>query len=900
MIDVISLIEANSISKPNEIALIAGKEVISYRHLNEFIDTLSAGLQHTLNVHQGDIIAFYANRNLDSILIVLSTLKIGATFLPIDPNLPVERVKEIVQLSRPKIFLELNESEREGTDIRTSNKICYLSKIRNIKTAPISVEHFDNEQLAYILFTSGSTGIPKGVKIQRKSLNNLIEWAIINIVKDKIIVAGLTRLTFDLSILDIFTALSSGGTFVMFSEKDLNSPANILRRIKLSRCNFIQTVPSLWDEGLKFLSMLEHSTALDIVKDIKTLILAGEQLHSKLLKKWTSFSTDDNEVINMYGPTETIHATYHRISKADIFKYEGYIPIGKPIDNIYIKILNDDNILTKDDEVGELHIGGISVSSGYISSTNNLNSREFYSEKSKNQFLNWYKTGDFVRQKGGQIFFVGRKDDQIKIAGHRIHLSDIENIALKNASIDKAVAVYTNILILFFTTESEEFSEIDVSQYLLKYFPVSLLPNKIIKISNIPINSNGKVDKTTLINSLEIKKGEGEKVFSISNDRLFFIEREKIGKNLIEHPQVTAIVSYEVNAIIILEALKHALKLHEIFRIQPHKLDDGTCIIIPAFSDYDLKNILIEIRLNGLEKNVLQRIVNSISENDIVFKRGPLFKLSFVTLNCNHSIISIRCHHAIASGTDVLEFTNSLCENLQIHHKKNLLFKSEIESSTLKWDKQVDNPKVVLNKKTFKINGELRGLIHLNENEYSYLKAYFSRKNSTLAQGFLCLHIRTLSEVYNSDVIKIESPMIRGDNVTQAKNMFTNPNVITVLPIEMAIHKYSNLFEMTLDKLLEEIINNIGTPNIIDNFKSNRWNYIPATKFITCKNVEEIIPFDLFEPLPVFSTSLQSSILLQEWRDEITFMIRFKNENFVQTYINKFLKNISLLSSNCQ
>nr|WP_286174628.1 amino acid adenylation domain-containing protein [Cytophaga sp. FL35] len=395
---------------PNSIALQSKAETLTYRNLFHKVDILANHLISN-GVQRGSKVALHLQRSTDYVISVLSILKIGAVFVPIATDQPLERLKYNVHKANCSFLLCQKEIPLE---IAFTN----LNLFNWSKPQP---ENFDfkissEHQLSYILFTSGSTGNPKGVAISNGALINYLHWAKITYeVDDKSIFPLFTSIGFDLTITSLFLPLISGGKIIIYPEKSSGPDTSLLDVVTDNLVNTIKLTPS----HLALLADRDMSTS-----KIDIMILGGEDLKVAVAKKLKNQFHPQLRIINEYGPTEaTVGCIYTEFDEAR--HDQTSVPIGKPIDNTQVYILDQHMNMVPNGVQGELYLSGKGLAEGYVGE-HELTTEKFL-ENPYSQQTKIYKTGDLARRNTNQeLEFLGRIDDQIKLRGHRIELSEIE------------------------------------------------------------------------------------------------------------------------------------------------------------------------------------------------------------------------------------------------------------------------------------------------------------------------------------------------------------------------------------------------------------------------------------------------------------------------------------------
>lgn len=498
-------------SNANSRLSLTDKEVFTYRDIFKRVEIVAEYLKNC-GVGKGDTVSISTKRDASYLISVLACIKIGATFIPIDPDYPKERIEYIKENSKSKVLLESLD------DILSNNKVESLEDIGKF-------EKYNSDDVVYIIYTSGSTGKPKGVEITYGTLCNYISNCIEKYeIDEKTIFGFFTSISFDLSITAIFTTLVVGGQIEFFSEKI--TPLTLKNIFENSKMNSVKMTPT----------HLEIMSKYNIEKDkFKLVIVGGEQLKVSTATKTQEILGENCKIVNEYGPTEaTVGCIYHIFDKNKRYVSEG-LPIGKPLDHIdvYLDIDLDENI-------GELFIGGDCLARGYFN--NNIETdKKFIISKGKR----FYKSGDLCKiNSDGDLEFLERKDFQIKIRGYRIELEEIEKKIEEYPSIVSCRVIpnssKTSIMAYYIGKANEK----ELVDHLKKSLPEYMIPYAFFEIDEFPLNSNGKLDLQKL-RQLSRKKDVHEanivlsdfekKIIKIWEDILEInISENDMGKNFYE------------------------------------------------------------------------------------------------------------------------------------------------------------------------------------------------------------------------------------------------------------------------------------------------------------------------------------------------------------------------------
>ncbi len=484
---VISLFEKQVEKTPEKNAIKCNHKKITYKILNEKANMLAREMIDK-GVKQHDIVGIMLNRSPEMIIGLIAILKCGATYLPIDPEYPEERVSYMLENSETKFVLVNHKTEKYIPD--KCSKID-VEKVENNNTANINLKINENS-LVYLIYTSGSTGKPKGVRITNKNLNNFIKGMkkLINFDSNKTMVS-VTTICFDIFGLEMWCSLTSGMTLVVANEVEQNTPALLNKLCLENKVNMIQTTPS------RYSVVFEDKSNLRFLENVTEILIGGEAISNRILANIKE--NTKARIFNMYGPTETtIWSTVKELTKTE------EITIGKPIANTQCYILNKNHKLLPCNVPGELYIGGDGVSNGYLK-REDLNEEKFIKSLFREN-RKIYNTNDLAYYKeNGEIVHLGRTDFQVKIRGFRVELGEIENAIEKNENINQAVVVKRKLqngheaLIAYYTDNNTDIGLVkQLKENLKKELPQYMVPQYFVKLEKMPHTPNGKIDRKML------------------------------------------------------------------------------------------------------------------------------------------------------------------------------------------------------------------------------------------------------------------------------------------------------------------------------------------------------------------------------------------------------------------
>jgi len=498
------LFDQQAIIQPNTIALICGEQKISYQQLNTLANQL-ANYLITQGVTQDSPVGLYMRRGVDMVIALLGILKAGGYYVPIDPSSPVQRVN--YQLSNSHIELLLTESglDTSGFENPGIDCLCLDSQWHEVEPQPSTTPSIAStpEQLAYVNYTSGSTGLPKAVGIPHKGVVRLSKNNQYQRLHSSKRTLHVSSIAFDAATFEIWSSLLNGGTLVLYPDETL-SPLGLEQLILEQRIDTVFLTTSLFN-----MLVDEHPAAL---KTAPLVLTGGEALSLEHIKI-ACHHCPDTQFVNVYGPTEnTTFTTYHAIDNNRLgtngCAHYLSVPIGRPISNTTTYILNRRCQPVPIGVIGELHIGGDGLARNYLDRPA-LSAEKFIPDPfSETPGQRMYKSGDLARYSvTGEIEFCGRVDDQVKIRGYRIELGEVE------AAITSLPQVRESVVLThsrdnsgsnhFLTAYVAGQKDIAIDSQLLRselqaILPHYMVPSLFITLDKLPLNNSGKVDRKAL------------------------------------------------------------------------------------------------------------------------------------------------------------------------------------------------------------------------------------------------------------------------------------------------------------------------------------------------------------------------------------------------------------------
>jgi len=483
---------------PNNIAVVHGRETITYKELDLISNRYADYLHQTHGIERGDMICVAYDRGINFIMAILSILKCGAAYVPIDAKEPADRRRDIIEDVLPKLIL-VQPKYRKDFDFSNCVSLEDLfSEIYTFSPAPRQA-HIHSNDLACVFFTSGSTGRPKGVLLPHLALTGLIcSPRYLTITSDDKVLSS-SSIAFDAASFEIWTALANCATLVCIDYETIINPEAFAAFLDHQDISIMWITSALFDQVVAFKP--------GMFKKVKYLLSGGDVVNPKTVYKVLNNDQGRPKAfINGYGPTEAgILATFQMITEMHNDKEP--LPVGKALADTELYVLDEDRKPVSLGEPGELYIGGHRLANGYLKLPEKTAKTFIQNPFTGNPTDILYRTGDLVRfRPDGSLEFTGRADRQIKFRGFRLELDGIENVLVShpdvaNAAVKMVKIIDEKTLVAYIQPEAgkkDDFSTDKYKTYLSGKMPSYSVPRVIMVLDQLPVTQRGKIDRKQL------------------------------------------------------------------------------------------------------------------------------------------------------------------------------------------------------------------------------------------------------------------------------------------------------------------------------------------------------------------------------------------------------------------
>lgn len=479
----------------NKIAYANDKDGLTFGQVYNYSRSIGSSIIH--KEYYKESVVVYMNKHPNAIAAFYGVIYSGNYYVPIDEEMPTYRIELIFKTLNPKIMICDEKTKEKAIQMGFEGEICLFDELIQEDQDILALQNVRIQQIdidpIYIVFTSGSTGVPKGVMACHRSVIDYIEnLSQVLQVNENTVFGNQSPLYFDACLKELYPTLKYGATAYLIPKNLFMFPTKLIAFLNEKKINTICWVAS----ALSLVSGFKTFNTI-IPETLHTIAFGSEVFPIKQYNEWKRV-LPNARFINLYGPTEaTGMSCYYEVNKE--FELDDVIPIGKPFKNTQILLLTEDNKEAKHGEVGEICIRGTAVTLGYYK--NEEKTKEAFIQNPMNDAYpeTIYKTGDLAKlDKDGNLIFVSRKDYQIKHMGHRIEMGEIELNVNMIEGMTSACCIYDKEkekIVLFYVGEKDKK---EVKGILKDKLPRYMLPNKIIQLDEMPLTPNGKIDRNLL------------------------------------------------------------------------------------------------------------------------------------------------------------------------------------------------------------------------------------------------------------------------------------------------------------------------------------------------------------------------------------------------------------------
>lgn len=502
MKNILEFLEINSKKFKNKIAFSDVKKTLTYGELLENSKSVGTALA-ALNTKNRPV-AIYLEKGVDVLSAMFGIVYSGNFYVVIDNEMPCSRINVIFDALKPIAVITDNAHLKAALDLQFDGQAYSIEALLNTKPDEDVLRKIRNKQIdtdpVYALYTSGSTGVPKGAVVSHKAVIAYSKWSSETFgFSSETVFGNQTPFYFSMSVTDIYSTIRCAASLVIIPKAYFSFPIKLIEFMNENKVNTIYWVPSA-------ISIVANLKLFDFAKPeyLKTVLFAGEVMPTKQLNYWINNLDKNILYANLYGPTETTDiCTYYVVNRK--FSNDEPLPIGTHCDNCDVMIVNDKNEPAQTGEEGELYVRGSFLANGYYN--NPEKTKEAFVQNPLNPFYpeTVYKTGDLVRENElGEIMYITRRDFQIKRSGYRIELGEIETAVSSMNGIEENACVFdddNDKIILFYC--SRKITDGDIRIHIASKLPSYFMPDKFIKLRQMPHNQNGKTDRKGLKNILK-------------------------------------------------------------------------------------------------------------------------------------------------------------------------------------------------------------------------------------------------------------------------------------------------------------------------------------------------------------------------------------------------------------
>ncbi|MEO6502208.1 MAG: amino acid adenylation domain-containing protein [Jatrophihabitantaceae bacterium] len=543
---------------PDRTAVSFGDRRLSYAELDQLAAALAAEIAPT-----GRPVALLLPRSVDMIAAALAVLKAGSSYVPIDPGTPPARIELMLQDAEPELVISSREL---AANLPAGSRVLHVDDPRTpgASTSPPAVR---SSECAYVIFTSGTTGRPKGVQVSHRNVLNLFQatdrhfgfgpddvWSLFH------------SFAFDFSVWEMWGALLYGGQVVVVAEDVSKDPVAFRRLLREENVTVLSQTPTAFGQLMH--AELEHHDRLPL----RWVVFGGEALHFPDLEPWVEKYGDETpELINMYGITEiTVHASYRRVRKADLTQTASLI--GQALPGSDLLLLDPDLAEVPEGQIGEIVVTGPGVALGYLRQPE-LTQQRFVTAPGGGRA---YRSGDLARRRSdGELEYAGRADDQVKLRGFRVELGEVEAALVRQPGIRAAAAALRQLptgeqALVGYLVAAGDFDEHRLRQDLFNVLPHYMVPTVLTAIKALPVTANGKLDRAALPDPAPTDSPVSRAARSLREELMCELFAQALGRSAVGiDDDFFALGGHSLSAIRLVNRIRAVLglevSLHELF-----------------------------------------------------------------------------------------------------------------------------------------------------------------------------------------------------------------------------------------------------------------------------------------------------------------------------------------------
>lgn len=481
------LLRASAELFPDRPAVLDSTGATSYRDLDTHSDGLARRLAG-LGVSRGDRVVVWGRKSADTVAAMQAVLRSGAAYVPVDGTAPAERVARVVgDCGAPVVFVDPSTEAPAREALDPSVVLVGTADTAPGDGADCPPARVRDDELAYILYTSGSTGAPKGVSVSHGASRAFVDWAAETFsISPTDRLANHASFAFDLSVLDLYCAFSAGAAVRLIPEREAAVPALLVEHLRRDRISVWYSVPSALVLMMREGGLLDHPAP----DSLRAVLFAGEPFPTSQLSRLAAWTRAP--LYNLYGPTETNVCAFHEVDRAALADGSA-VPIGRAACGDRLRVLTDDGSPAAPGEVGELVVEGPTVMSGYWGRAPQHGP---------------YSTGDLVRpREDGALDFVGRRDQMVKVRGYRVELGEVEAALASHPGLEEAVVVLdgsgwrSRLVAHVVARPGERPGPLSLRRHLARGLPPYMIPDLIRVVETLPRTANGKVDRRRIVSA---------------------------------------------------------------------------------------------------------------------------------------------------------------------------------------------------------------------------------------------------------------------------------------------------------------------------------------------------------------------------------------------------------------